>query len=114
MKTQKLVLGAFLALGLASTSLANGDETKRDRSSEQIAQQVSRQFRYPEFVRQLPGNREVIVYFHLNEDHKVIVDKATSFDKRLELYVKLEMERLELVMDESASNKPLSLKLRFK
>ena len=113
MKAQSLALGALMALSCPLTCVANGDKTNANSSTPGMAQQISSQLRYPDFARQLPGNREVIVHFHLNEENEVVVDQASTFDQRLQNYVRAQMECLNLVLDESNINKPLSVKLRF-
>lgn len=115
MKTP-LLFSLLLALSLISPALVAGEGEKSASGAgiSQIMPQISAQISYPEFARYLPGNREVVIYFHFEAGGKLVVDEAIGFDLRLNQHVIREMENLDLHPDTSLYNSAQALRLRFK
>jgi hypothetical protein len=110
MKTRNLK-SALIVMSLLTVSLftfAKGNLPVKD-TKQIIAEKIS----YPEFAIEKQIEGIVTVYFVIDSDGKIVIEKMRSDNKELEDYVKKEVEKIRLTDNLNDPSLKYCVKLNF-
>lgn len=116
MKNHKLLI-TLLALALISfKATAGGDEKNKETNNHvsfEIKDQIVRALNYPLSNLNIMGEKEIILSFHINNNHELVVDSLQTTNGFLATEVIKMLRSHKVYTKAERHNQPYRLRLRF-